>query len=129
MKNVKGVNIKTDIKGLFYRWMVLTKPFHKLATREQEVLANLLYHHYLYKKTIRDESVIWKMVFDYSTKSKIKKELNMKDGTLQTTLTKLRKKNIIKNNRIVSTFIPDLSNDAINFKIIYNLIITDNGSK
>ncbi len=129
MRNQKGVNIKTDIKGLFRKWMVLTQPFHKLAPREQELLAVLLYYHYQFKKTTRDENVIWKMVFDYSTKAKIKEELNMTDGSLQTMLTKLRKKNIIKNNRIVRTFIPELSDNAMNFKIVYNLILTDNGKR
>jgi len=125
MKNKKTVNIKTDTEGFFRRWLTLTQPFHKLASREQEVLAVLLYYHYLFKKTTRDENVIWKMVFDYSTKAKLKEKLDMKDGTLQTTLSKLRKKNVIVKNRIISTLIPNLSDNAVNFQITYNLIRVD----
>lgn len=129
MKNVKGVNIKTSIRGLFDKWLQITTPFHKLTKTEQKVLAGLLYYHYIYKRTTKSEIVIWKMVFDYDTKLKIKKELDMTDSMLQNTFSKLRKKNIIKDNRIISTYIPDLSNNSINFKVIYNFIITDNDKR
>jgi hypothetical protein len=105
---------------MFRQWLEITKPFHKLAKQQQDVLALLLYYHYMFKKDITTEKVLWKMVFDYDTKAKIKEELGIKDAVLHNNLTILRKKNIIINNQIVSTYIPKLTDNAKNFKVIFN---------
>ena len=126
MKNVKVANINVKLKGLFLRWLELTVMFHKLTEKERQVLALLLYYHFILKKDITNPKILWKMVFDYDTKMKIKEELGLKDASFQNLLTALRKKNIIKDNMIVPTYIPDLDERATNFKIIYNLNIVDN---
>ena len=126
MKNAKVANINVKLKGLFLRWLELTVMFHKLTEKERKVLALLLYYHFILKKDITNPKILWKMVFDYDTKMKIKEELDMKDASFQNLLTALRKKNIIKDNMIVPTYIPDLEANATGFKIIYNLNIIDN---
>jgi hypothetical protein len=120
MNNIKQANINITLKGMFRQWLEITKPFHKLAKQQQDVLALLLYYHYMFKKDITTEKVLWKMVFDYDTKAKIKEELGIKDAVLHNNLTILRKKNIIINNQIVSTYIPKLTDNAKNFKVIFN---------
>lgn len=123
MKNSKIANINITIKDLFKKWLEITKLFHKLTNQEIEVLALLLYYHYKYKKDITNEKILWKILFDYDTKLEIKEELNIKDQGIQNVLTSLRKKNIIRDNKIVSTFIPELDQDGKNFKIIFNFNI------
>lgn len=123
MKNVKQANINVNFKGLFKHWLDITKSFHKLTNQEQSILSLLLYYYYEYKKEITNETILWKMVFDYDTKAKIKEELGMKDQVLQNNLTKLRKKNIVQDNQIVKTYIPQLSEDVKNFKVIFNFNI------
>lgn len=125
MKNIKQANINITLKKLFRQWLEITKPFHKLSKQPQEILALLLYYHYMYKKDITNETILWKMVFDYDTKLKIREELGINDPGFQNNLTLLRKKNIINNNKIVSTYIPDLSKDSNNFKVIFNFNIVD----
>lgn len=127
MKNKKVANINVKIKDLFKRWLDITYIFHKLTEQERNVLALLLHSHYELKQDIKNEKVLWKMVFDYDTKMKIKEELDMKDAVMQNTLTSLRKKNVIKNNTIINTYIPDIEKGSNNFKIIYNLEVVDNG--
>lgn len=126
MSNIKTANLNVSLKQLFSRWLDITKAFHKLNNQEQEVLALLLYYHYILKKDITNTKILWKMVFDYDTKLKIKEELDMNDSIFQNNLTKLRKKNIIINNEVNPYFIPDLTVDSTNFKVIFNFNIVDN---
>lgn len=126
MKNIKIANINVKLKNLFLRWLELTVMFHKLTKKERQVLALLLYYHFTLKKDITNPKILWKLVFDYDTKMKIKEELNMKDASFQNCLTALRKKNVIKDNMIVPTYIPELEVSSKSFKIVYNLNITDN---
>lgn len=125
MSNIKQANINVTIKDFFYKWVKLTKPFHNLPKQSQDVLALLLYHYYNYSKDITNNKILWKMVFDYDTKLLIKDELGIKDQGLQNVLTKLRKKGVIKDNRIIKLFIPDLEKGSNNFKIIFNFTIVN----
>lgn len=125
MKNTKIANINVTLKGLFSRWLDITVTFHKLTEQERNVLALLLYYHYLLKQDITNNKILWKMVFDYDTKMKIKEELKMKDSSLQNALTALRNKNVIKDNQIVATYIPELERSATSFKVIFNLNVKD----
>ncbi len=125
MKNSKIANLNVDIKGLFKKWLEVTKCFHKLTNQQQDVLSLLLYYHYINKKEITNDKILWKIVFDYDTKALIKEELSIKDQVFQNILSKLRKDNIIVNNKISNFFIPELEDKTNNFKIIFNFNIID----
>lgn len=125
MKNSKIANLRVDLKSLFIKWLEITRGFHKLTNQQQNVLSLLLYHHYINKKDITNDKILWKIVFDYDTKALIKEELGIKDQVFQNILYQLRKKNIIQNNRISSFFIPNIEKDSKDFKIIFNFSIID----
>lgn len=127
MKNTKVANINVTLKSLFSRWLDITVTFHKLTEQERDVLALLLYYHYKYSRELTNNKILWKMVFDYDTKMKIKEELDMKDSSLQNTLTSLRKKNVIKDNQIVATYIPLMERGSKEFKVVFNLNIVEDG--
>lgn len=118
--NVKQANINIDLKKLFYHWLVITQPFHKLTPQQQKLLALFLYHHYILKQQITNEKILWKAVFDYDIKSEIREELGTTDQSIRNQLTRLKKLGVIQNGRIVSTYIPDLTSDAKNFKVVFN---------
>lgn len=125
MKNVKIANINIKLKQLFKKWLEITNSFHKLTDQQEKVLGLILYYHYIYKKDITNDKILWKVIFDYDTKALIKKELNIKDQVFQNILYKLRKKNIIVNNEVVKTYIPALEENGKSFKIIFNFNIVD----
>lgn len=127
MSNVKSININVRLKDLFKRWLDITQSFHGLTKQQKDVLALLLYHHHLLKDQIMNAKILWRMVFDYDTKMKIKEELGMKDSGLQNVLTSLRKDNVIKKNVILNGYIPSLEKDGDNFKVIFNLNIVEDG--
>jgi len=125
MKNVKQANINIRIKDLFFKWLDITYAAHKLPKQKRDILALFLYHHYLLKGEITNNKILWKMVFDYDTKLKIKEDLDIDDQALQNTLTYYRKNNIIVNGIINPAFIPNIEVNSKQFKIIYNFNIVD----
>jgi len=123
MKNVKQANINVTLKQLYRQWLQITKAFHGLTKQQQSILALFLYYHYKYKQQITNEKILWRTVFDYDTKLKIKEELGISDPVLQNNLTKFRKKGVIQKGRIVGTYIPALEKGSKNFKVIFNFNI------
>ncbi len=123
MKDKKIANINVRIKDLFLQWLKITYMYHRLSPSIMETLALLLYYHYEYKKVISNQNLLWKMVFDYDTKMKIKEELGIKDTSFQNRLSDLRKAGIIVDNKIIPTYIPNIDLNSKNFQIIYNLNI------
>jgi len=123
MINTKMANINISLKNLFLKWLDITSSFHKLTKQQKKVLALFLYYHYKYQKDISNNKILWKVIFDYDTRRLIKDELNIKDAVLQNILSILRKNDIIKDGKITKTFIPELTQDSKNFKIIFNFNI------
>ena len=128
MKNSKVANINIKLKDLFFKWMEITKPFHKLTGQQQNVLALFLYYHYKFKQEITNSKILWQGLFDYDTKMLIKEELGIKDAGFQNIMHQLRKKKIIDKKQISTAYIPNLEKDANNFKIIFNFTVI-NGHK
>jgi len=130
MNNTKVANLNVKLKSLFFKWLEITKSWHKLNNQQQQVLALLLYYHYCYKKDITNTKLLWKMLFDYDTKLKIKEDPVFKNGlsdnALQNILSSLRKKKIIIDGQISPLFIPDIEVGSKNFKVIFNFNIVDN---
>lgn len=122
-KNLKQANINIHLKDLFLKWLEITSAFHNLTRQQKRVLSLLLYYHYKFKSEVTNTKILWKLVFDYDTKFKIREELGMKDSVLQNVLTKLRKDNIITNNVISPAFIPDLEPGSKMFRILFNFNI------
>jgi hypothetical protein len=123
--NVKSLNVNVHLKTMFNLWLGITHTFHKLTKQQISVLALLLYYHHELSKDITNNKILWKMVFDYEIKEKIKKELELGDAGFQNVLTRLRKKGIINNNQIVSTYIPKLEKNSKSFRVIFNFNIID----
>ncbi len=130
MNNIKIANLNVKLKELFFKWLDITKAFHKLNNQQQQVLALLLYYHYTYKKDITNNKILWKIVFDYDTKIKIMEDPIFKKGltvgALNNIFTVLRKNNIISNGEISKIFIPELEIKSKQFKVIFNFNIIDN---
>jgi len=130
MNNIKIANLNVKLKELFFKWLDITKAFHKLNNQQQQVLALLLYYHYTYKKDITNNKILWKIVFDYDTKIKIMEDPVFKKGltvgALNNIFTVLRKNNIISDGEISKIFIPELEIKSKQFKVIFNFNIIDN---
>ena len=96
--------INIDVKAdNFYRYYVeLINPIIKLRKRELDVLAKLMYYNNEYKDL--EESIRFKIVFDYDTKVKIAKELNISLDVLNNNFSELRNKKVILGNKLAKGF-------------------------
>ena len=127
MKNTKIANVNISLKQLFITWLEVTSSFHKLRNQEKKVLSLLLYHYYKLQDDITNETIIWKVLFDYDKKLEIRKELNIKNPSFNNILSSLRKKNVIIDDKISNIYIPNIEKGSDNFKIIFNFNIISNG--
>lgn len=126
MNNTKQVLIKSNVKNFFKHWLVLTKPLHKLNNQEISVLHLLIYYYFDFKKEISNDALAWKLTFDYDNKLKIKEELGIKvDQSLSNILYSLRKKNIIKDNVVSKSFIPNIDLNTNTFTLSYKFEINE----
>lgn len=120
---MKVLKANINSKTLFKRWLEITHVFHTMTPQQVKVLALFLYYHHELSKEITNKRILWKLVFDFETKKKIKKELGIADAGLQNILTQLRKKNVIINNQIVSTYIPTIKGKV--FRVLFNFNVID----
>lgn len=132
MSNKKIAKLNIKLKDLFFRWLDITKTFHNLNKQQQQVLGLLLYHHYTLKKEITNEKILWKLVFDYDTRVKIREDIifgekGLNSNSFENILSSLRKKKIIVDNKISPAYIPDLSLGSKEFDITFKFNIIDNG--
>lgn len=123
MKNINVQSLKTDEVKFFKLWLMILQPFLNLRNQEVDVLARLLYYRHSISKQIKSKDLVDELLFNTSTRKKIKKELNIKEYSFNNTLSALRKKNLIIDNSINSKVIPKVEADFKNFKLVYNIEI------
>lgn len=131
MSNKKVAKLNIKLKDLFFRWLDITKTFHNLNKQQQQVLALLLYNHYMLKKDITNEKILWKLVFDYDTRVKIREdetfgEKGLNGNSFENILSSLRKKKVIVDNKVSPAYIPDLTLGSKEFSILFAFNIVDN---
>lgn len=98
MSNTRTIPIPCD-EVSFYRFYVeLLNPIMNLRKKELDVLAQLLYYNNKYKDL--EEKIRFKLVFDQDTKIEIQKALGISEASFNNNLTELRKKKIVKDNKI-----------------------------
>ena len=119
-KNTNIVRV-TPTKSKFFRyWFEFLQPFHKLPPREMDVIACFLKHRYELSKVIRDDELLDKVVFSEDVKKKIREECNIKVQHFQVIMSKLKKSGVVKDNKINKKYIPNIEEDAKEFRLIFH---------
>lgn len=98
MKNFNISNI-TD-RDMFQAYYAILDKKHRLTEIEYKVLADLNYQAYLIKDEVTSEDLRWRLVFTPEVKEDISSYLQIKKATLNNTLTSLRNKGFIVNNKV-----------------------------
>lgn len=113
------VRIPTSLKGNFFRhWFEFLEPFHRLTEREVDVITAFVKQRYVLSKVIKDDEILDKVVMSDDTKRQVREECNMSLQHFQVVMGKLRKNKLIIDNKINKRFIPDLPEDAKDFKLM-----------
>ena len=110
---------KTSLSGKFFRiWLEFLRPFHKLTERETDVMAAFLKERFELSKVVSDQEVLNRLTMSEDTKKKIRETCNISQTHFQVIMTKLKKNNIISNNRINPKFIPRIDKNAKGFQLL-----------
>lgn len=113
------IRIPTSLNGKFFRyWFEFLQPFHKLTDREIDVITSFVRNRYELSKVIKDNDILDKVVMSEDTKRKVREDCNMTLPHFQVIMGKLRKNNVIVNNRINPKFIPNVDEDTDSFKLL-----------
>ena len=105
-------------KDFFKYWFVFLRPFHNLTDREIDVVVSFLKYRYDLSKKISDKEILNKVLMGEDIKRQIREENNISLQHFQVIMGKLRKKNVIIDNKINPKFIPNIQEGADNFKLL-----------
>ena len=95
------------------------KPYHKLTSREIDVISELVKIRFQLSKVILDEDVLDSVLMSEDTKKKVREICKIKLSHFQVIMGKLRKHGIIINDKINKRFIPNIKEDAKDFRLIF----------
>ena len=123
MKNVNVQTLKTSEQTFFLVWLKILQAYLKLGKQERLVLSRLLYHRYKLSHEIKNKSIVESTLMSTQIRKQIREELGMDTASFNNTLTALRKKRLIVNNKINNKIIPKVDPNFKSFKLIYNIEI------
>ena len=118
--NVNVVRIPATVETNFFKyWFEFLKPYHKLTSREIDVISELVKIRFQLSKVILDEDVLDSVLMSEDTKKKVREICKIKLSHFQVIMGKLRKHGIIINDKINKRFIPNIKEDAKDFRLIF----------
>lgn len=118
--NVNVVRILATVETNFFKyWFEFLKPYHKLTSREIDVISELVKIRFQLSKVILDEDVLDSVLMSEDTKKKVREICKIKLSHFQVIMGKLRKHGIIINDKINKRFIPNIKEDAKDFRLIF----------
>lgn len=116
----KVVTINTDLKECIRLYLIFTKYINKLRPAEINLVTEMIYYYLVEFDNFKRDEDRWKKVFDYESKIKYREILEIEDYSLQSMLSSLRKKNVIKDNVIKAALIPKIKKENDNFQLVFN---------
>lgn len=121
----KVLPIPCTLEGDFFlQWMNYLTPRHGLTKKQILVVSELLKERYVLSKSIKDNTqLLDDVLMSADTKRRIRERCGLKESHFQVIWGLLRKKGVIVNNRINSSYIPDIDGD--DFKVMLYFKFTD----
>ena len=114
-----AIRIPTSLDSSFFKyWLEFLTPFHHLTPRAMDVATAFLKHRYHLSKVILDNEILEKSVMGEDTKKKIMEELGITPAHFLVIMGKLKKSGFISENRINPRYIPRVTEENGNFKLM-----------
>lgn len=113
------VRIPTSLQGRFFRyWVDFLHPYHKLTSRESEVITAFLKERYNLSKKVSDPEILDTILMSDDIQRKVREECGMSRSHFQVIMGKLKKSGILENNKINPKFIPNIREDENSFQLL-----------
>lgn len=99
------------VKKLYTAFSLLVASMFQLRKKECAVLSEILYQNYRFKDIINDDKLRWNAVMDSENRKLMQENINTNRQTFSNCLTELRKKDLLKGNRVIKNLVayPDES--------------------
>lgn len=125
--NTTVVGITTPLDWNFFRhWVDFLSPLHKLNKRDADITASLLYRRFQLSQIIFNDEVLDAVLLSPEQKKLTREEFKLSPQNFQVIMAKLRQKNVIVGGRINKRFIPMLTKDAEEYKLLIHFRIPKN---
>jgi|694.fasta_scaffold73794_3 hypothetical protein len=99
MKQIKlNIPIGQSQTDVYLMYLKITNIFNPLTTREQELLAYIMYYNELYSNI--DSELRKRILFDYDTKVEIREKMNISEANFNNLISNLKKKGVIVNDNL-----------------------------
>ena len=122
---VVGITTPFDL-SFFKHWVAFLSPLHKLNRRDADVTASLLYKRHQLSKVILNDEVLDAVLLSSEQKKLTRLEFGLSPENFQVVMAKLRKKNVIVNGRINKRFVPMISDETEDYKLLIHFRIPKN---
>lgn len=100
------VIIPTTSNNFLRSWLELMKPFHHLAPREMDFAAILLAKRYEISKSVSNQNMIDKLLFEEEMRNSIMEEAGVTKAHMQVILRKLRESGLLEGKKVARAYIP-----------------------
>lgn len=129
-KNTNIVRIPTTLDSRFFRyWFNFLEPFHKLTSREVDVITSFIQHRFDLSKVIKDDTILDQVLMSEETKRAIRKECGLEPPYFQVIMGKLKTNKLIIDGKLNKRYIPNVEADATGFNLIFHFQFVPNDNK
>lgn len=122
------IKIPTSLDGNFFHyWLEFLTPFHQLTPRAVDVATAFLKHRFDLSKVILDSTILEKSVMGEDVKKEIMEELGITPAHFLVIMGKLKKSGFIVDNKINPRYIPRVTEENGNFKLMLLFTFNNDG--
>ena len=104
--------------NFFQYWFTFLKPIHHLTNSEISVIAAFAKRRFELSKKINDAELLDKVTFSNETKQQVREDCNISSASFQVAMSKLRKNNVIVNNRINPRYLPNIKEENGSYRLL-----------
>lgn len=127
--NTTVVGITTPLNLDFFKyWVDFLAPLHKLHGRNAEITAFLLFRRFQLSQVIFDDEVLDAVLLSAEQKRLTREHFGISLQNFQVVMINLRKAKVIVNGKINKRFIPMLTKEAEEYRLLIHFRIPENES-
>ena len=120
--SIRVENPNTSYDFFFY-WLDFLRPFHKLTSVETKILAAILHERFILSKVVTDDKLLDRIILNKDSRKKYIETCHINSNNLSVTLSSLKEKGVIKDNRMNMRFVPNIKHDCTHYEMVLNFNI------
>lgn len=123
--NVASIRVQNPNTSymFFLYWLDFLRPFHKLTSVETKILAAILHERFILSKVVTDDKLLDRIVLNKDSRKKYIETCNINSNNLSVTISSLKDKGVIIDNRINMRYVPNIKHDCTHYEMVLNFAI------